>query len=302
VEEPSTTRYYHGTSALAAVCISVDGFRLLSTSLRHWGEGALGNGIYVTAVMDTASFFAELGELTDRKGSRRYVVQVRMTPGTRIMRLDGQYDVRIIDYLGREFGKELFSPRFDRAIPANKHLSRIELINLANYLWNRGGDGKRGGISAWSGLEDQGPLRRYLMRHKYDGVGCIKSDIGVVVFNPSRLLADGVFQLVRPASTAAGRHGADDLTESDPRRLATEAAESIRIAIDSVPALRTSQANGQFGEDPSLFRLIRDKLAAHLGEIPRFQACLRAFCKRHDVPIAGHPIADALEEFMSENR
>jgi hypothetical protein len=55
---PATQVFYHGTSALAALCISIDGFRLLSERLRHWAEGALGNGIYVTASLETAAFFA----------------------------------------------------------------------------------------------------------------------------------------------------------------------------------------------------------------------------------------------------
>jgi hypothetical protein len=278
--EPSTIPYFHGTRALAAVCISVDGFRLLPTDMRHWGYGAIGNGIYVTTLLETAAFFA-----------RDYVVRVGMAPGTRILRLDGQYDPSVIHYLSREFGKELFSPNFDRAIPNNKHLSRTELIHLANYFWEKGN-----GFAAWKGPEEQGPMRRYLMKHKYDGVGCIESDLGVVVFNPSRLLVEGVFQLARPARGAAEPYGADCLVALDPRKLATEAAETIKVGIKDASAVRDILARGAAGEPLSEVQFLRAKSAAYHHEIPRWQNCLRTFCKRHDISVTRHAIASALEE------
>ena len=291
---PPTMTYYHGTSALAAVCISVNGFRLLPTSLRKWGAGALGGGIYITSLLATAAFFAESCGQRDNQDSRCYVLRVRMSPGTRIMRLEGHYDLRVIDYLGREFGREIFSPHFDRAIPVNKHLSRTELIHLMNYLWVRGEDGKRRGIASWSGLEGQGPLRRYLMKHKYDGMGCVETDIGVVVFNPSTLLADGVFELDRTAGAGSDHLNADCLVSSDPWYLATKAAESICIAVRGVPAMRGSIACDESGGRISLARLDRQELEANLDHIPRWQACLRVFCNQNAVPITSHAIAAAL--------
>ncbi len=89
---------FHGTSALAAVCISVDGFRLLNNILRRFGNGSLGNGIYVTASLEQAAWY-----------SRGYIFEVRLAPGTRILWLDGHYDPRVIDSLRREFGKELLT-------------------------------------------------------------------------------------------------------------------------------------------------------------------------------------------------
>ncbi len=257
--EPTTISYYHGTSALAAACISVDGFRLLPTSLRRWGEGALGKGIYITPEPVTSYFFAELGDLNGGQDSRWYVVRVRMSPGTRILRLDGNYDPRVINYLGREFGKNLFTPKFDRAIPANKHLSRVELISLANYLWIRGEDEKRGGIAAWSGLEAQGPLRRYLLKHKYDGMGCIETHIGVVVFNPSKLVADGIFQIAHPSRAAVDSHGAECLEESNPWHVATKAAEGICVVVKAVPKLRDDLASAASGSDTASARWLYAK-------------------------------------------
>ena len=278
--ESATIPYYHGTRALAAVCISIDGFRLLPATLRQWVDGALGSGIYVTTALDTALYFAH-----------HYVFQVRMSPGTRILRMDGQYDQSVIHYLGREFGKELFSPSFDRAIPSNKHLTRTELIHLANYFWARGQ-----GLAAWTGPEEQAPMRRCLRKHKYDGVGCVESDLGVVVFNPSRLLVENVVQCNRPARGAATEHSADRLTEIDPLRMATEAAETLCAAREAVVELRETLERGEPGETPAWIRLQQDQAAAYLQEIPRWQSCLRAFCTKHGIPQTGHAIASALEE------
>jgi hypothetical protein len=276
--EPTTTAYYHGTRPLAAVCIAVDGFRLLPTPLRHWGYGAIGNGIYVTALLETAAYFAH-----------GYVLKVRMATGSRILRLDGQYDLRVIQYLSREFGKELLTPHFDRAIPNNKHLTRTELIHLANYFWE-----KDRGFAAWRTHEEQGPMRRYLMKHQVDGVGCTESDMGVVVFNPSQLRIDGVFQLPPSTTDVAVSSLPDCLTPLDPARLAVEAAESLCAAIEEAACLRKTLEQGSLGADRSEVRQNRNMLAGYLQEIPRWQNCLRAFCKRCQLPITNDAIASAL--------
>ncbi len=269
--------YYHGTSALGAVCIAVDGFRLLHASLRQWGDGALGGGLYVTASLETAAFFATVADGRSRADTRPSIVRVRMSPGTRILRLDGRYSRRSIDYLRREFGKGVLAPRFDRAIPANKQLTRTELINLANYLWERGGDGKRAGIAAWSGREDQGPLRRVVMRYQYDGMGCPATDIGIVVFNPSRLMADGVFQLAGSAGVGVSPGESPSLESADPKMLATGAADSIRSAMKTVQRLKEEIAReeGKGGEKED--QSTRNALRALLEEIPRWRNCLREF-------------------------
>ena len=278
--EPSPISYFHGTGALAAVCISIDGFRLLPTTLRRWGYGAIGNGIYVTTLLETASYFAD-----------QYVLRVRMAPGARILRLDGQYDRSVLDYLGREFGKELFSPHFDRAIPNNKHLTRTELIHLANYFWDKGK-----GLAAWTGPEEQGPMRRSLKKHQYDGVGCVTSDMGVVVFNPSHLVADGVFQLTRPAGGTTATQSADCLKAIDPLRLGTAAAEGLSAARANASDLRATLEQRRPGDTASWLRLKRDEAEGYSHEIPRWQNCLRAFCTTHHLPMTGNPIAFALKE------
>lgn len=286
--------FYHGTSALAAMCISVDGFRLLSEQLRQWGEGALGNGIYVTAALETANYFASASSLNHHK----YILRVRLAPGTRILRLDGNYDQNVINYLVREFGRELLGPKFDRAIPANKHLRRVELINLANYLWQRGQADKPRGIGAWAGLESLGPLRRTLIHNKYDGLGCTESDIGVAVFNPSRLLAEGVYRVANNVDWETGQDPQSlersALIDVDSRRLANSAAQQISHSIKALSELRAGIAASIARNDTSFARYECAELECLLGEIPRQQACLRLYCARNRIAMDGPAIASAL--------
>jgi hypothetical protein len=288
--------FYHGTSALAAVCIQMDGFRLFSDNLRNWSGGALGNGIYITVALDTAKFFADVSARSGKQAAAKYVVRAQLTPGTRILRLDGRYDRKLIDYLGREFGKELLSPRFDRALPKNKHLSAVELINLANYLWDRGE--KHGGIAAWSGQEDQGPLRRYLTRHKYDGMGVTDSDIGVVVFNPSKLVPEGVYQLAidfsRDGEPDVPEQSAKLLFEPDWRKLANSAAKELADTIKEIPRLRESLAIDEARRYRDMEKWDRAQLAAYQSEVPRRQACLRRFCERLGISTTDSRVAPAL--------
>jgi hypothetical protein len=292
-----TQVFYHGTSALAAICIWADGFRLLSNNLRNWSNGALGNGIYVTAALDTASFFSSVAG-SSRLRDPQYVLQVRMRPGARILRLNGQFDPGTIDYLKREFGKELLTPKFDRAIPANKHLTRVELIHLANYLWDRGEKG--GGLAAWAGREDFGALRRTLVRSKYDGVGCTESDIGVVVFNPSRLVNDGVFQLADDTAAASGTISQMEsgvrLIEPGWRELANMAAKELLATIKEIPRLRDSLATNEAGNFRDMAKWDREQLAAYQSEVPRRQTCLRRFCEQQGVSTTDSRIAPALKE------
>ena len=293
-----TNLFYHGTSPLAAICIAMDGFRLLDNNLRRWSGGALGDGIYITADLSTASFFAEIGARSPRKTATLYVIRTRLSAGTRILRLDGSYDRKVIDYLGREFGRELFTPKFDRAIPSNKHLTAVELINLANYLWERGA--KHGGIAAWSGHEDQGPLRRYLAKHKFDGMGCTESDIGVVVFNPSKLVHDGTFLLAGAAgpedSVSIEREYLPELVKPDWRRLANSAAKDLLDTIKEIPRIRESLAANEAARKPDMAKWDREQLAAYLAEVPRRQACLRKYCEQHGVSTIDSRIAPALQQ------
>ena len=99
--------YYHGTQVLKALFILYEGFRLKARWCA-WGRyGTFGYGVYLTKSFDTAARFG------------RYVFRCVLAQNARILRLDGFYDVKVIQYLRKEFGHELIRANFSKAIPVN---------------------------------------------------------------------------------------------------------------------------------------------------------------------------------------
>jgi hypothetical protein len=174
----------------------------------------------------------------------------------------------------------------------------VELINLANYLWHRGQADKPRGIAAWAGLESLGPLRRTLIHNKFDGLGCTGSDIGVVVFNPSRLLPEGVSMVANNVTWEPEQdlHSLERsaLVDVDPRRFATSAARQISLSIKALSELRASIAASTARNDTSFAEYECAELEDLLSEIPRQQGCLRLYCARHHIATDGPAIASAL--------
>jgi hypothetical protein len=274
--------FLHGTSPLAAVCILIDGFRLLPIVLRPWYLGLLGHGVYITASLWQAAWF-----------SRGYIFRVHLAPGTRILRLDGQYDPRVIDSLRREFGKDVLGAAFDKAIPSNKHLRRVEVINLLNYHWAHYDLDAKQRVQPL--VAEFGMFRRYLTRCHYAGLGCLESDAGVVVFNPSRLLADSLLELsdwdAIHWSKALEATIRQRLSEADFTRLALAAAQELVGAVQRISLARQRVAKPEHEE---LVDVDRDELRALVAEVPRWQVCLRRFCERHGIAAKERVRATAL--------
>ncbi len=160
-------RYYHGTTALSAVCIEVEGFRLLDERVRHWGRGYLGHGIYLSRSLPTARWFRLEGP---------YVLEVALGPGTKVLRVEGSYDPRRIRSLRREFGRGILSPDFEKAIPRNKELRPRELIDLVNWLYQS--DRRRDRHGFYEGLR---AIRRSVRRTGYSAFGDREGDVGMVL-------------------------------------------------------------------------------------------------------------------------
>jgi len=164
--------FFLGTPAASAICISQEGFRILDEDVRSWGVGYLGNGIYVTRNLKEALYFAAV-----QSPDHDYVLKVEFTRGTRIARLEDASDPGLLDSLRREFGKEILSSEFAKAVPHNKHLKPRELFALMGYF----AESPR--------LFDQAQrnIRRWLRRLSYHGYGNPFNDLGTVLFDPSRL-------------------------------------------------------------------------------------------------------------------
>lgn len=95
--------YYHGTWAGYGHALMTRGFEL-----GHEGRGnLLGRGVYIAQTLAAAAHWTPSD----------FIITCRLTPGTRILWVEESYDRRVINYLEREFGRELIAlgPHFYRS-------------------------------------------------------------------------------------------------------------------------------------------------------------------------------------------
>ena len=275
---PERSTYFHGTSPAAAVAIAVDGFRLLELDLRNYGNGAIGAGIYLAGEPRAAVEYARDGHV---------VLGCDLAAGHRVLRLDGSYDHRVIRSLRKEFGHDLLRADFDRAIPANKHLERRELIHLLNYLWTRN---EYGGILGLFADDLTRTARRTLQRHRYSGFGDPEG-IGVVIVNPSAVCLRNVFVYDEAGSTLATIHPRD-LARLAARRLIAEHACAIRRSTSTTLTGRTFQPDPR--RPPAEIDAQARATETVEAATHRLQLCLRQFCACHHI-VVDADIANALD-------
>ena len=164
--------YYHGTSDYKAIQILYEGFRLKKRYC-NWGkDGTFKQGIYLTKLIDVAEMFA-YGDV---------VFKCKLLDKASVLRIDEKYDKKIIDSLKREFGKEILTSDISKAIPANKHLTKKELINLLNYRFHKQTWSQKGMLK-WNEILPS--IRHQLKLHKYDAIGNVENEAGIAVFNPA---------------------------------------------------------------------------------------------------------------------
>jgi len=169
----SEHEYWHGTSAGAAVCIACEGFQIRPAFAPYAKGGLFREAIYLGKSLEVVEPYGV------------YIVRCILSQGTRILRLDGEYDEKCIAYLRREFGKDILTAPFGAALPANKHLTRKELISLLNFFFLKFRM-PGGGWNSW--LRNMTWVRDQLRRHKYHCLGDASDwDSGLAVINPSRV-------------------------------------------------------------------------------------------------------------------
>lgn len=184
--------FYHATDPSNIESIISDGFRLPT----YWDEndrrfytveGCLGVGVYISKDWQTALWFG------------RALLRVQLVSGTRILGVADEPDMKVINSLNREFGKELLSPdmTLHKIIPSNKHLKLNELIELTKYhyhrTWGQVATKKRKGFHGISLTQCWSMLRRY----KYDGFGHATSDVGIMLLSPEKIEVKELIAVVR---------------------------------------------------------------------------------------------------------
>lgn len=164
--------YYHGTMHYKAIQILYEGFRLKKNYTDHGRHGTFRQGIYLTKSLSSANYFG-LG----------YIFKCHLKKGASVLRINNNYDKKIINYLKREFSKSILTGDISKAMPRNKHLTRNELINLVNYRFKKASWRTEKDIEKW--WSSACSIRQQLKLHKYDGIGELEDLDGMVIFNPS---------------------------------------------------------------------------------------------------------------------
>ena len=205
--------YWHGTKPQSAVCIVCEGFRIDPEFGISGRGGSFREAIYLTKSLETARSFGE------------YIVRCALSAGTRILRLDNTYDTKTVQYLRREFGKEVLGPRFSSVLPPNKHLTKKELISLLNFVFSKA-EKERAKEREW--LNWHGNLtwiRDQLRRHAFHAVGRVDDMHGIAVLAPSRVTCVQVYD-GREMRMGCGE--SVDLKPPDPAVLASDVRGWIR--------------------------------------------------------------------------
>jgi len=202
--------FYHGTSLVGAKKIFQK--RFLE------GHGILGDGVYITsnwliAIWAIVSWKRYDLIYPETKGG--VILRVNISKGTRILNSAIKPDRKCLQYLRKEFGKEILSKHPRKVIPENKRLTQREFINLFRYhYWEAYEKNKcrfdKIPHSFWytlrksAGTEKRENLHMDLLfnlmtslkvQYQFDGFGNPEDDAGIVMFDGKHLeVKEFVFQ------------------------------------------------------------------------------------------------------------
>ena len=168
------TYLYHGTA------YTNDFYSIIKYGFKRIGVRTyLGRGIYLTKSIDRAYSYAMCN-------SPDYilwgaVVSVRLKKSTRILDISAPPDKSTLNYLKKEFGKDIINPfRFHLCIPRNKHLTKKEIIALCRYFHHQQEDD----TPAYDRALGKSRMPQYLHRYQYDGYGDANGPAGVSILKP----------------------------------------------------------------------------------------------------------------------
>ncbi len=200
-----------------------------------------------------------------------YILELALTPGTRVLRLEDSPDRHQLDSLRKEFGHEILTNQFAHAIPSNKHLRPKELVAIISHL------------NHLAELNDQAKrdIRKWVSRLGYHGYGHTMDDLGIVIYDPSRLR---LLKIWAVDANEIGHSISNDLQRiSTPRLSSSVPAKLLRRAeleIDSSEKrLRYSQENDikeEIMHDPDY----QSKIAERLTELEHRRKMLDEYRSR----------------------
>jgi hypothetical protein len=219
--------FYHATYPSNIESIYSKGFRLPfvydDDGSRLKVEGCVGHGIYISRSWKTALWF------------NRALLRVQLRDGASILDVSDTPNMKVIDSLRREFGKELLSDKatFHKSIPSNKYLKCSELIELTKYHYHRTwGQGERKRLHGKSLIQCWSMLRRY----KYDGFGHSTSDIGIMVMSPDKIIIKELVAVVRDRPFDRGERQFESIDDLRKYFKINGEKEYIELAEQIIPA------------------------------------------------------------------
>jgi hypothetical protein len=166
--------FYHGTHVDCIPSIAKEGLK--------YGDGILNSGIYITEDWRNALWFGNC------------LYQVKLKEGTRLLDLSIPHDSKTVEYLAREFGKNIIKAENPfKTLPKNKHLTNNEIINLMRYFFSKSRNKPmkwdKQLKTSWVRMDDaiRRTYRSALIRHGYHGYGHPTNDLGYVIFSPDRI-------------------------------------------------------------------------------------------------------------------
>ena len=144
--------FYHGTSLEATEAIAREGFQIWVEDNeigRYARGGNLGTGIYLSCNWRMSLWFGST------------LLRVGVRPGTKLLNTAIPPDDKTIDYLQREFGRDILRKPAWKILPKNKKLKLGELVNLFRYHYGE----------YW---EKNNPLSRKRTKKAYRIIACSK--------------------------------------------------------------------------------------------------------------------------------
>ena len=221
--------FFHGTRLEDVEAIARQGFREWFQE-EEFGRcargGVLGRGIYVSCNWRTALWY----------GDALLCVGVRR--GTRFLDASVPPDPKCIEYLQREYGREILKKPPWTVLPKNKRLTLAELTALVRYhyawTWMKDFGKDAAGWPKWPRKRwrhgDLLPgLRSLLVRYGFHGFGNPDDEMGIVVFSGDRLVLSAlVADVPRPESPRRADWG--NLAELDRHFRAHGSEQAKRLA------------------------------------------------------------------------
>lgn len=189
--------FFHGTDQPAeAASVLRQGFRRewLDEEGRWFQDGNLGVGTYLSCDWRMAVWFGNI------------LFRATLQEGTRILDVSPQADRKTLNSMRREFGAQILTsddPR--KVLPANKHLTLHELIELTRYHYHGAYDPKAGEVriefdgKRMRHVESMRSCVRMLQQRGFHGFGHPSDDNGILLFQPERIVVEGVIaEIPRP--------------------------------------------------------------------------------------------------------